>query len=394
MDDEVIEGGKISPPVFDLANAKWPPNSVACSSSGDIYLIGENSTIFFSISKSAENCQNKDRLPKFKKLEIANFAQPVPNFSQLCFNASETILLIWEPKCLGVLFASNRSINSFNYHGENQNELQFTLAGEEFLEEPDSCILQAQWHPLSDYHVVFLLNTGVVAVINVVTGATQDITLPSSLPFVSFTFGTGSGWLRFSILLLTNDGRLYVLCPIIPSGCIVNNAIVEDLWSWLEYHMSLESESNAPFRGLSDQELQLVNKYLTAGFGPPNSIPPHTSNTSFAERKPASEKVTYFGAYAAKEQQERNSTLYRILEATPLLQGPFHVSLPSKSNSNRNTRTSIDLSIYGQVSDLLICPHHHCSAPVVAVSYAGGGVLLLLLDGEVRIAWTCVFAQN
>eukprot|EP01042_Synura_sphagnicola_P000441 gene441-467_t len=151
--------------------------------------------------------------------------------------------------------------------------------------------------------------------------------------------------------------------------------------------MSLESDSNAPFRGPSDQELQLVNKYLTAGFGPPNSIPSHTSNTSFAETKPASEKVTYFGAYAAKEQQERNSTLYRILEATPLLQGPFHGSLPSKSNSNRHTRTPIDLSIYGQVSDLLLCPHHHCSAPVVAVSYGGGGVLLLLLDGEIHPRW-------
>jgi nucleoporin NUP82 len=52
-------------------------------------------------------------------------------------------------------------------------------------------------------------------------GYTVDFDIP--VP-VSFTFASGSEWLSWTIFILTRDGDVYVLCPVLPTKCILSRS--------------------------------------------------------------------------------------------------------------------------------------------------------------------------
>lgn len=67
-------------------------------------------------------------------------------------------------------------------------------------------------------------------------GYTVDFDIP--VP-VSFTFGQGSEWTSWTIFILTRDGDVYILCPILPTKCILPRSEITRLKTLI----SLDSES-------------------------------------------------------------------------------------------------------------------------------------------------------
>jgi hypothetical protein len=63
-------------------------------------------------------------------------------------------------------------------------------------------------------------------------GYTVDFDIP--VP-VSFTFGTGSEWTLWTIFILTRDGDIYVLCPIMPTKCVSTRTAVNRMKAIISY---------------------------------------------------------------------------------------------------------------------------------------------------------------
>lgn len=57
-----------------------------------------------------------------------------------------------------------------------------------------------------------------------------DIPVP-----VSFTFGVGSEWAIWTIFILTRDGDIYILCPIMPTKCAMTRSAVSKMKTLISY---------------------------------------------------------------------------------------------------------------------------------------------------------------
>ncbi|KAF2078055.1 hypothetical protein CYY_000606 [Polysphondylium violaceum] len=113
-----------------------------------------------------------------------------------------------------------------------------------------SCIIkQVEWHPQSNIHLLILYSNNLLKMYNIQNEndhCEQNINLESlhtwsSLNliktnnvkqqkhdkerFVSFCFGANINfWTRFTVFLITDNGDVYNLCPIIPNGCLVESS--------------------------------------------------------------------------------------------------------------------------------------------------------------------------
>lgn len=124
-----------------------------------------------------------------------------------------------------------------------------------FSVRPGLRVQQATWHPLSPAHFYVLTSDNRLRVYNLHDLAAAEQTLQldvrragpppgaeGGLPVVAglagagigmhvtaFAFPAPSGWGRFSLLVLTADGAVYVLCPVAPFGMQVPRSAVEEL---------------------------------------------------------------------------------------------------------------------------------------------------------------------
>lgn len=101
--------------------------------------------------------------------------------------------------------------------------------------ESSNTILKACWHPHSDDHVVVLDSMNTLRIIQVTSGKIDEILLlddETSEKVLSFTFGSRRSWERFSIFYVSTfkeSYKLWVLCPIVPEGCIVSQDFLNDI---------------------------------------------------------------------------------------------------------------------------------------------------------------------
>ncbi|KAG2393040.1 hypothetical protein C9374_009617 [Naegleria lovaniensis] len=100
--------------------------------------------------------------------------------------------------------------------------------------ENSNTILKACWHPHSDDHIVVLDSMNMLRIIQATSGKIDEILLleDRSEKVLSFTFGSRRSWERFSIFYVSTfkeSYRLWVLCPIVPEGCIVSQEFLDDI---------------------------------------------------------------------------------------------------------------------------------------------------------------------
>lgn len=108
-----------------------------------------------------------------------------------------------------------------------------------------SSVIDAQFHPLSDTHVIVLSRDGLRAYDLRSTTSSPCAAwlfppgaLHGSLP-VAFSFGAARGWELFSIFVLTTSGSLYIATPILPPGILLPSA------DWQELRRDLEAALSA-----------------------------------------------------------------------------------------------------------------------------------------------------
>ena len=131
-------------------------------------------------------------------------------------------------------------------HGEievsklDNNPLQFEVLSR------DVEVVKATFHSLSDYHVVALVKKTkdgsasapenfleIFSLIEATGAASRSRKIPlRSCEWVSFCFGNEYDWACLTVFLLSVDGRVYYLCPVLPIGSEVSTVSVDALWQW------------------------------------------------------------------------------------------------------------------------------------------------------------------
>lgn len=108
-------------------------------------------------------------------------------------------------------------------------------------------VIDAQFHPLSDAHVIVLSRDG-LRIYDIREGGAVSpcaawlfppAALAGSVP-VAFAFGAARGWELFAIFILTASGALYYVTPILPPGVLLPAA------DWHELRADLEAALASP----------------------------------------------------------------------------------------------------------------------------------------------------
>lgn len=79
-------------------------------------------------------------------------------------------------------------------------------------------------------------------------GYTVDYDIP--VP-ISFTFGASKDWLIWTIFVLTRDGDIYILCPIMPTKCIMTRSAIARMKTLISHRAN---EARTHHSSLAEQE--------------------------------------------------------------------------------------------------------------------------------------------
>jgi hypothetical protein len=116
-----------------------------------------------------------------------------------------------------------------------------------------SDVVDAQFHPLSDHHVVVLSRDGLRAFDVRVDSRGQREPCDSWLfpagapaggaPPTAFAFGAPRGWELLCVFVLCEDGSLHYITPVLPTGALLPSA------DWQELYDDISSAVAAPATG-------------------------------------------------------------------------------------------------------------------------------------------------
>lgn len=67
-------------------------------------------------------------------------------------------------------------------------------------------------------------------------GYTVDFDVP--IP-ISFTFGAGDDWIKWAIFILTRDGDIFILCPIMPTKCVLPRSAITRMKALISYRAEI-----------------------------------------------------------------------------------------------------------------------------------------------------------
>lgn len=129
---------------------------------------------------------------------------------------------------------------------------------------PGLQILDVMWHPDSEHHIGILTSDSVIRIYNLNEPAlaeqifelkrgriglsvNDDVSWDEPVP-ISFRFGQGEGWNRFSIFILMSNGDLRTLCPIAAFGVRYSSRFLKRLickMPGMEERLGLLSKENA-----------------------------------------------------------------------------------------------------------------------------------------------------
>eukprot|EP00879_Flechtneria_rotunda_P024467 GHRR01025938.1.p1 GENE.GHRR01025938.1~~GHRR01025938.1.p1 ORF type:complete len:750 (+),score=265.70 GHRR01025938.1:261-2510(+) len=121
-----------------------------------------------------------------------------------------------------------------------------------YAERPGLRILQVAWHPSSSRHFATLTSDNRWRLYNTNNLAEAEQTYALHLPgtqtslgihrssgptprFTAFAFGPlAAGWASLSVMLLTSDGGVYLLCPVAPFGLRMSASVLQRLFNSAE----------------------------------------------------------------------------------------------------------------------------------------------------------------
>ena len=295
-----------------------------------------------------------------KLLNVGNYDKKIfqeHKFTNISFNSSGNMILCWSSASVGVVHIPQICVRdgSLNVQECEESTLPFSLlvhSNEDYGVKFH--IVQAAFHPLSPVHVMILLSNEQILLTNALRNMSERIPIHRNIlyasctgsdgagdPFVRFCFGGNCDWMRLTIFLATQKGKIYFLCPIVPKGAIVPKPLIEVLHTWVTHEHQVIKD---------DKFKAEVSAYLRTAFEEHASL-----------------------AHVPEEIQEIS---------IPLLQGPLIV----RRGTGFNVGSAV-LSEHSRQSSKvcdICCPqssHRNVrEAPVLAIAYDDGFVDLLLHD--------------
>lgn len=366
MNTNIINSaGKINPPITNARDGRHV-NSFAMNKFGDLYLLTDKPGEIQYAQLEINTQSSSD----FRILPIDNTYV----FENIQFNFSGNMLLLWGSLSAGVLLLQrNESISKSN---DSRFTTRFEKIGIEFFDDRNAVLIQARWHPLSGQHVILLFKNGPLAIIDIISGNTHEISLGiKNTNFCSFTFGPNIDWYRFAIILLSETGQIFILSPVIPIGCPIEMETIVELYDWWDDKSSADISSS----GQTDKYIDFVQTYLNISFGPLSSINTNTSKNNLLSSS------VIIRAGAPFDNTPLTNKQMGIFYRTPALQGPLRFDMVSR---DRDTSLCKISSARGQPCDITIMPYNKaCDVPVLCVSYTSGDVDIIVIEEEVGPCW-------
>lgn len=448
--------------------AGWsrPPSSMACNRWGDLFALtqdsagscsssrdGHRASISFRPLKSNADSNGTRELPLLGK-DVTLLAQT----QCLEFNLHGTMLLAWGPTCallitlppsyanLGDTAAASSSFGETGapLSGDIRSifDSSNAAAGEGDINYSDDAvpgdfeIIKAQWHPFNNECIVLLIggkSGSRLIVLNVLSGKATPILLSAHADYRSFTFGPRSGcggWMAVSVLVLSADGRVTVVCPVLPVGSVLPASLaLEILQAVADDNKSSSALMNSsPGRAAASVEqdayhfternslLTLSKIFVSAAFGDMSSAYFASDSASVVVGAPlidadaiasdahylvnlAPEGSTN-SAGSLKLASSRDSVLRCMLDWPPSCQGamlnPDDLSkyIRGKGASPVKQTSRDSASAPPSSCDICVLPgldhtanNSETSAPVLAIARSDGSVDVFVCVGEIRPHW-------
>jgi hypothetical protein len=232
------------------------------------------------------------------------------------FNYSGSILLVASSYFAGVVLLPR----AFTFDGSRSLQANdIDCKCKELFQCPEGdFIVKIQWHPLSEKHIVLLLKSSKLVVIDVVDSVMQEYMLDLSVDYKSFCFGPGTDWLKLTVFLLHTNGDISYLCPILPQSSVLSSDSVSDLRAWQRDQVSMvydHRDINTGADSKLDAYLEMASIYLRAAFGSEGS----------SDRYGPDRTIHRAGVQKGNISLTNGSKLFEAFYRRPLLQGPVAV---------------------------------------------------------------------
>lgn len=231
-------------------------NSLAVNRWGDVFTLSEHGLSYASLLQKSSSCLT---LPL-----SGPDLQLMSQMTCLKFNSFGTMLLVWGKNAAGVIVLPR----TYTLYGELDDASADEKKPCEFIAvvKPDTDrgpIVKTQWHPYHAEYVVVLHQKGPLQMINVFTGITTSASLSQSIQYSSFSFGPAIGWMALSVFVLGENGRVYVVCPMVPVGSQIPVEVVVQMADSLAYEKEVMGRAGNDRTNL----LKLAHLYMSAAFG-------------------------------------------------------------------------------------------------------------------------------
>jgi hypothetical protein len=303
----------------------------------------------------------------------------LPSMASIKFNAHGSIMLTWGPRAVAtVAFPLSYAIyGGLLSHGEQQS-CNFKVILTADSGNGHSRVVAARWHPFHNECVVVLFENGPLVTINVTTGEKTTIYLGKNMHYSSFCFGSNLQWLSVTVLVLSTDGKVLVICPVLPPGSSIPAEIVMELTDSISRENELAASSNDDHMKL----LKLANLYMSAAFGDLSADFEGSNGTvtvggSLAEHN---------SAIGEKELTDDKSLKLEMLRCPAATQGAMPQKLQQSSSPDPSV-TACDIASlpasFGEHGFDYLWSQKNV-APVVAISWTDGRVSLLVIKGQVK----------
>jgi hypothetical protein len=342
-------------------------SSIAMNKIGEIFFLCEGGAIRYLSSKAESAVTDALALN-------TDEAMGEMEMSHLEFNYSSSSLLVGGSECVGVVF--------FNQSAEGLSDFQVVhrcAVGD--------LILKVQWHPLSDTHLVLLLQSHKVLLVDVLSHQTTEIPLDETREYISFTFGPCVDWLRLCLFLLDSKGEVSYLCPILPHGAVLSSHSIYELKRWLSDERAKSNDQGGGGEGRgpssSDTHFDQIDLYLRAAFGTYfDQLPSAPSEYGEEEDGDESGPTAFHRAGVPKSRSHLTpGTLYhKSFHQTPQVQGTLPIEnriLKPSLSRHRSAEETIPCDLCVPIA------RGYNSVPLLLIVWSDGNIEELLISGQV-----------
>lgn len=365
MNREVVQSvGEFSPP----SGKSCLSRTIAVNIWGDLFFLCDGGEIrYVSLKKEGNEASLSQALPLDDN--NAYFDACISNIE---FNYSGSILLVASPYFAGVVLLPRAFTfdGSHSLHGEDIN----CKCKELFKCADEDSIVKIQWHPLSEKHIVILLRSSKLVVIDVVESVMQEYLLDISVDYKSFCFGPPIDWLKLTIFLLHTNGDVSYLCPILPQGSVLSSKSVTELRAWHREQLPMDFDHrdlNSSAEKMFEAYLDMASIYLRAAFGTENS----------SERFVHESAIHRAGIQKSNVGLANGSKLFEAFYRRPVLQGPIIVEgrvVKQTMFKSDGAASACDICVPGSSGN--------DACPMLLVVWSNGDIEQLVIGANVRFA--------